>query len=62
METTLDRTNLRVTPEMMLAIDAARLRRAGSVSRNTWIVEAIAEKLTRDEGNGETPVGKTANA
>lgn len=62
METTLDRTNLRVTPELMRAIDAARLRRAGNVSRNTWIVEAIAEKLARDEGDGAAPLGKTANA
>jgi hypothetical protein len=30
----------------------ARLRRAGSISRNTWITEAIAEKLAREQGTG----------
>jgi hypothetical protein len=27
----------------------SRLRRAGSISRNTWITEAIAEKLAREQ-------------
>jgi len=35
----------------------ARLRRAGSISRNTWITEAIAEKLAREQNNG-APRGK----
>ena len=35
-----------------MAIDTARLRRAGSISRNTWITEAIAEKLAREQNNG----------
>ncbi len=30
----------------------ARLRRAGSISRNTWITEAIAEKLAREQDTG----------
>jgi hypothetical protein len=30
----------------------ARLRRAGSISRNTWITEAIAEKLAREQNCG----------
>ena len=38
------RQNLRLDPEVWAAIDAARMRRAGSISRNTWITEAIAEK------------------
>ena len=34
-----------------MAIDMSRLRRAGSISRNTWITEAIAEKLAREQNN-----------
>ena len=44
----LDRINLRLTQETFAAMDQARSARPGRVSRNTWIAEAIAEKLTRD--------------
>jgi hypothetical protein len=44
----LDRINLRLSPEMFGAIDHARGVRPGNVSRNTWIAEAIEEKLARD--------------
>lgn len=43
----LERINLRLDPEMLVAIDAERSRRAGNVSRNTWITEAVAERLER---------------
>ncbi|MBB5745707.1 hypothetical protein GGR13_001291 [Brevundimonas variabilis] len=33
---------------MFTAIDAARLARPGHVSRNTWLTEAVQEKLARD--------------
>jgi hypothetical protein len=46
------RQSLRLEPEVWTAIDMARLRRAGSISRNTWITEAIAEKLAREQGTG----------
>lgn len=46
-----DRINLRLSRELLVAIDAARAKRAGQVSRNTWIAEAIAEKLRRDRKN-----------
>jgi hypothetical protein len=46
------RQSLRLDPEVWTAIDMARLRRAGSISRNTWITEAIAEKLARDQSAG----------
>ncbi len=42
---TLDRLNLRLSGEVFAAIDAARLARPGHVSRNTWITEAVQEKL-----------------
>jgi hypothetical protein len=47
------RQNLRLKPEVWAAIDAARFRRgSGKIPRNTWIAEAISEKLER-----EKPVG-----
>src|ERR1700693_3371627 len=46
------RQTLRLDPEVWPAIDRARLRRAGSISRNTWITEAIAEKLAREQSTG----------
>jgi hypothetical protein len=51
------RQSLRLDPGVRQAIDTARLRRAGSISRNTWITEAIAEKLAREQ-NGDAPRGK----
>jgi metal-responsive CopG/Arc/MetJ family transcriptional regulator len=44
----LDRINLRLPGETFEAIDAARADRPGAVSRNTWITEAIEEKLARE--------------
>lgn len=52
----LDRINLRLPGETFNAIDAARSERPGMVSRNTWITEAIQEKLARvraEDGLGE---------
>ena len=46
------RQSLRLDPEVWTAIDMSRLRRAGSISRNTWITEAIAEKLSREQNIG----------
>lgn len=43
-----DRINLRLSPEIFAAIDEARADRPGSISRNTWITEAIQEKLSRE--------------
>lgn len=59
----LDRINLRLSGETFVAIDAARAARPGRVSRNTWIAEAIEEKLTRDaEQEGAIPQRKAGNA
>ncbi len=54
----LDRVDLRLPGETFNAIDAARSERPGVVSRNTWITEAIQEKLARvcagdDLGEGQ---------
>jgi len=43
----LDRINLRLSAETFEAIDGARGSRSGSISRNTWITEAVEEKLAR---------------
>lgn len=43
----LERINLRLSSEALAAIDAECLRRVGNVSRNTWITEAVTEKLAR---------------
>lgn len=44
----LDRINLRLSAETFDAIDTARAARPGAVSRNTWITEAVQEKLARE--------------
>jgi hypothetical protein len=51
------RSNLRLAPHVWTGIDAARSRRPGNVSRNTWITEAILEKLGREKQiqNDEAP-------
>jgi hypothetical protein len=43
------RLNIRLSSSVLIAVDAACGRRAGTVSRNTWIAEAVAEKLAREE-------------
>jgi len=44
----LDRINLRLAAETFANIDAACAARPGNVSRNTWIAEAVQEKLARE--------------
>jgi hypothetical protein len=44
----LDRINLRLAGDIFSAIDEACAARPGNVSRNTWIAEAVAEKLMRE--------------
>ena len=44
----LDRINLRLAAETFADIDAVCARRPGNVSRNTWIAEAVQEKLARE--------------
>lgn len=42
--------NLRVPDEMVVKVDALRKARTGQVSRNTWILEAIEDKIEREGG------------
>jgi hypothetical protein len=51
----LDRINLRLSAETFAAIDAARSDRPGHVSRNTWLTEAVQEKLSREAANAASP-------
>jgi metal-responsive CopG/Arc/MetJ family transcriptional regulator len=44
----MERQNLRLAGKLFASIDSARKRRPGNVSRNTWITEAIQEKLARE--------------
>jgi uncharacterized protein (DUF1778 family) len=55
---TIDRINLRLSPETFAAIDQSRAARLGHVSRNTWLTEAVAEKLARESGNAALPEGR----
>jgi hypothetical protein len=49
------RQSVRFQSEMWEAIDLLRARRPGVVSRNTWIAEAILEKLARDQDTEAPP-------
>jgi hypothetical protein len=45
------RQSLRLAPQVWEKIDRERGRRAGNVSHNTWITEAILENLAREQDN-----------
>ena len=54
----LDHINLRLAGDTFAVIDVACGARPGNVSRNTWIAEAVEEKLARERNvlapqNGE---------
>ena len=58
----LDRINLRLSAKTFGLIDALRADRLGNISRNTWITEAIAEKLAREtSANDHRGEGMVAN-
>jgi hypothetical protein len=42
--------NLRVPEEIVNKVDTIRRRRTGKISRNTWILEAIEDKIERESG------------
>jgi hypothetical protein len=45
------RQSLRLDPDIWGALDAMREQRPGTVSRNTWIAEAVLEKLQRESAS-----------
>ena len=42
--------NLRVPESLVAQVDEIRKGRTGKISRNTWILEAMSEKITRELG------------
>jgi predicted HicB family RNase H-like nuclease len=40
--------NLRVPESLVVKVDTLRKRRTGKISRNTWILEAIEDKIKRE--------------
>lgn len=42
------RISLRLPKELFNEIDCLRSTRPGNISRNTWIAEAVKEKLEKD--------------
>lgn len=50
-EASRDRVSLRVPAGLRRAIERACANRPGKVSINTWITEAISEKLDREEAS-----------
>jgi len=40
--------NLRVPESLVAQVDALRKRRTGKISRNTWILEAIEDRIKRE--------------
>jgi predicted HicB family RNase H-like nuclease len=40
--------NLRVPESLVVQVDILRKRRTGKISRNTWILEAIEEKIKQE--------------
>lgn len=53
----LDRINLRLSAPTFAAIHQARAARPGHVSRNTWLTEAVEEKLAREAARLEPETG-----
>lgn len=45
------RISLRLAKELFEAIDRLRAVRPGKISRNTWIAEAVIEKLEREKNS-----------
>jgi len=56
----LDRITLRLSTATFGEIDEACAARSGNVSRNTWITEAVEEKLARERA-ASAPLGHALN-
>lgn len=52
------RQSLRLDPQLWAAIDLSRRGRAGNISRNTWITEAILEKVAREGTGRDIPISE----
>lgn len=54
------RQSIRLDKQLWDGIDRVRSERPGNISRNTWITEAVLEKLQRDVANAH--LGRVADA
>jgi metal-responsive CopG/Arc/MetJ family transcriptional regulator len=54
----LDRINLRLSAVTFGEIDKACVARPGNVSRNTWITEAVQEKLARERATNSPQISE----
>jgi predicted HicB family RNase H-like nuclease len=45
--------NVRIPVHLLTRLDALRTKRTGKISRNTWILEAIEDKIEREQEIGE---------
>ncbi len=54
------RQSIRLDKQLWDGIDRVRSERPGNISRNTWITEAVLEKLQRDVANAHP--GRVADA
>ena len=45
--------NLRAPDILVNKVDSLRKKRTGKISRNTWILEAIEDKIEREQATGE---------
>jgi hypothetical protein len=45
--------NLRAPDILVNQVDALRKKRTGKISRNTWILEAIEDRIEREQATGE---------
>ena len=54
----LDRINLRLSAATFVEIDEVCAARPGNVSRNTWITEAVQEKLAREQATSAPQISE----
>ena len=52
-EQMVKRVNLRIPAKYLQRVDQSLSNRLGNVSRNTWIIEAIVEKLGKEQNGAE---------
>ena len=45
--------NLRAPDILVNKVDSLRKKRTGKISRNTWILEAIEDRIEREQATGE---------
>ena len=49
---------VRINPETVSEVDFVRAQRIGNITRNTWMLEAVNEKLERERKQAENDITK----